>query len=78
MLGEDVPPVDMLQGRSPRLDLDSLYGNGPGDPGPRSSTRPTGCTCKTGTTIADVRPAPRPGTTCRASARGTQQAKRSR
>ena len=31
MFGDDVRPVDLLQGRSPRLDLDSLYGNGPGD-----------------------------------------------
>jgi hypothetical protein len=31
-LGEDVPPAQLVQGRSPRLDLDSLYGAGPGDP----------------------------------------------
>jgi hypothetical protein len=31
MLGEDVSPVDLLQGRSPVLDLDSLYGAGPAD-----------------------------------------------
>ncbi len=31
-LGEDVSPADLLQGRSPTLDLDSLYGAGPGDP----------------------------------------------
>jgi hypothetical protein len=31
-LGEDVGPAAMLQGRSPSLDLDSLYGAGPGDP----------------------------------------------
>jgi hypothetical protein len=30
MLNEDVAPTDLLQGRSPRLDLDSLYGAGPG------------------------------------------------
>jgi hypothetical protein len=33
MLGEDVSPPEMLQGRSPSLDLDSLYGAGPNDPG---------------------------------------------
>ena len=33
MLGEDVAPPDLLQGRSPSLDLDSLYGAGPDDPG---------------------------------------------
>jgi hypothetical protein len=28
-LGEKVSPAEMLQGRSPRLDLDSMYGRGP-------------------------------------------------
>ena len=32
MLGERVTPAAMLQGRSPSLDLDSLYGAGPLDP----------------------------------------------
>jgi hypothetical protein len=32
-LGSNVSPADLLQGRSPALDLDSLYGAGPGDPG---------------------------------------------
>jgi hypothetical protein len=31
-LGDDVSPAEMLQGRSPSLDLDSLYGAGPADP----------------------------------------------
>ena len=31
-LGERVAPADLLQGRSPSLDLDSLYGFGPADP----------------------------------------------
>jgi hypothetical protein len=31
-LGEHVPPAQLLQGRSPSLDLDSLYGAGPADP----------------------------------------------
>jgi len=31
-MGDSVSPADMLQGRSPTLDLDSLYGAGPGDP----------------------------------------------
>ena len=30
-LGEDISPADLLQGRSPTLDLDSLYGFGPDD-----------------------------------------------
>ena len=32
-LGANVSPADLLQGRSPSLDLDSLYGAGPADPG---------------------------------------------
>ncbi len=31
-LGVNVSPADLLQGRSPTLDLDSLYGAGPNDP----------------------------------------------
>src|SRR5215217_4186219 len=31
-LGTNVAPIDLLQGRSPAVDLDSLYGAGPGDP----------------------------------------------
>ena len=31
-LGEDVTPAELVQGRSPRLDLDSLYGVGPSNP----------------------------------------------
>ena len=33
MLGTDVSPADLLQGRSPTLDLDSLYGAGPQNAG---------------------------------------------
>jgi hypothetical protein len=33
MLGENVTPAELLQARSPSLDLDSLYGAGPDDPG---------------------------------------------
>jgi len=32
-LGQNVSPSQLLQGRSPALDLDSLYGAGPQDPG---------------------------------------------
>jgi hypothetical protein len=32
MLGANITPARLLQGRSPSLDLDSLYGAGPGDP----------------------------------------------
>jgi len=31
-LGTNVSPSELLQGRSPSLDLDSLYGAGPQDP----------------------------------------------
>jgi len=33
MEGVDIPPATLLQSRSPSLDLDSLYGNGPQDSG---------------------------------------------
>jgi hypothetical protein len=33
MLGANVSPAQLLQGRSPSLDLDALYGAGPQDPG---------------------------------------------
>ena len=32
-LGQNVSPAELLQARSPSLDLDSLYGAGPSDPG---------------------------------------------
>jgi hypothetical protein len=44
MLGTNVTPAQLLQGRSPSLDLDSLYGAGPEIPSPPSSTRRTGST----------------------------------
>jgi Animal haem peroxidase len=52
MLGEDVRPVDLLQGRSPRLDLDSLYGNGPGDAVSARFYAADGLRLKTGKTLA--------------------------
>lgn len=61
MLGEDETPEDMLQGRSPRLDLDSLYGAGPSDPESAKFFEADGLHLKTGTTIRaeGVKPAPR-------------------
>ncbi len=50
-LGEDVTPVQLLQGRSPTLDLDSLYGAGPADPGSARFYEADGLHLKTGTTI---------------------------
>jgi Animal haem peroxidase len=41
-LGTDVSPAHLLQGRSPALDLDSLYGSGPGDPGSERFYGPQG------------------------------------
>jgi hypothetical protein len=61
MLGEDVRPVDMLQGRSPRLDLDSLYGNGPADPVSAAFYTADGHHLKTGNTVAVGRDGPKPG-----------------
>jgi Animal haem peroxidase len=52
MLGKDIRPIDMLQGRSPRLDLDSLYGHGPGDAGSAKFYKADGLHLKTGDTIA--------------------------
>ncbi len=58
MLGSEVSPTDMLQGRSPRLDLDSLYGAGPGKAGSAKFYEADGVHLRTGTTIrADGIPA---------------------
>ncbi|MET0837937.1 MAG: peroxidase family protein, partial [Marmoricola sp.] len=51
MFGEDVAPEDLVQGRSPRLDLDSLYGVGPADPESAKFYEADGLHLKTGTTI---------------------------
>ncbi len=41
MLGEDISPAELLQGALPSLDLDSLYGAGPDDPGSANFYEPT-------------------------------------
>ncbi|MEO7943738.1 MAG: heme peroxidase family protein [Marmoricola sp.] len=51
MLGVDVAPTDLLQGRSPRLDLDSLYGAGPGNAESAKFYEADGIHLKVGTTI---------------------------
>ncbi len=51
MLGADVSPTDLLQGRSPRLDLDSLYGAGPGNPESAKFFEADGMHLKVGRTI---------------------------
>jgi hypothetical protein len=52
MLGEDISPTDLLQGRSPRLDLDSLYGAGPAGAKSADFFAADGLHLKTGKTIA--------------------------
>jgi Animal haem peroxidase len=52
MLGEDVSPAQLLQARSPSLDLDSLYGAGPTDPGSAQFYAPDGFHLKVGKTAA--------------------------
>ncbi len=52
MPGEDVSPTQLLQGRSPALDLDSLYGAGPNDPASARFYEADGIHLKMGRTIA--------------------------
>jgi hypothetical protein len=52
MLGEDVSPAELLQARSPSLDLDSLYGAGPDDPGSEKFYEADGVHLKMGKTLA--------------------------
>jgi heme peroxidase len=52
--GEDVSPARMLQGRSPVLDLDSLYGAGPSDP-VSAKFYSDGLRLKTGNTVQPAR-----------------------
>lgn len=61
MLGEDVSPTDLLQGRSPRLDLDSLYGAGPGDAESAKFYENDGLHLKVGTTIPAENVRAKPG-----------------
>jgi hypothetical protein len=52
MLGTHIAPADLLQGRSPALDLDSLYGAGPADPASAGFYEADGRRLKTGKTEA--------------------------
>jgi heme peroxidase len=52
MLGENVSPAELLQARSPSLDLDSLYGAGPTDPASAKFYQADGIHLKMGTTLA--------------------------
>ncbi len=51
MFGADVSPTDLLQGRSPTLDLDSLYGAGPGNAASTAFYEADGLRLKLGTTV---------------------------
>jgi hypothetical protein len=57
MLGENVSPAQLLQARSPSLDLDSLYGAGPTDPGSAKFYDADGLHLKMGKTRAEGIPA---------------------
>ena len=50
-LAGEVSPAEMVQNRSPRLDLDSLYGAGPGNPESAKLYEADGLHMKVGTTI---------------------------
>ena len=77
MLGHSVSPTDLLQGRSPRLDLDSLYGAGPADPASAPFFAADGLHLKTGRTIAIGDDAAKDGHDLpRAGTGRTQKAKR--
>jgi len=55
MLGTNVTPAQMLQGRSPELDLDSLYGAGPLDPESAKFYAADGLHLKMGKTVAPAK-----------------------
>jgi hypothetical protein len=55
-LGEDVTVDELVQGRSPALDLDSLYGRGPADPQDRNFYAADGVKLKVGRTSATTFP----------------------
>src|SRR3954453_23648667 len=52
MLGTKITPAQLLQGRSPSLDLDSLYGAGPAEPESARFYEADGEHLKTGRTVA--------------------------
>ena len=52
MLGANVTPAQLIQARSPSLDLDSLYGGGPSDPESAQFYEADGLHLKMGKTIA--------------------------
>jgi hypothetical protein len=60
-LGEDITPAELLQARSPSLDLDSLYGAGPSDDESAKFYEDDGLHLRTGTTIAIGADGEKPG-----------------
>src|SRR3954451_1409772 len=61
MLGANVAATQMPQARSPSLDLDSLYGAGPGDPESARFYEADGLHLKIGETFAEAGLAKKPG-----------------
>jgi hypothetical protein len=55
MLGTNVTPAQLLQARSPSLDLDSLYGAGPLDPGSAKFYEADGLHLKTGKSVGPAK-----------------------
>jgi hypothetical protein len=76
MLGQHVSPTELLQARSPSLDLDSLYGAGPTDPGSAQFYEADGVHLKMGQTLAAEGIAAKPGFDLPRGAGTTAAAKR--
>jgi hypothetical protein len=76
MLGQHVSPTELLQARSPSLDLDSLYGAGPTDPGSAQFYEADGVHLKMGKTLAAEGIAANPGFDLPRGAGTTAAAKR--
>ncbi len=75
-LGENVSPAALLQGRSPSLDLDSLYGGGPQDPASAKFYEADGLHLKMGKTVAIGSDAAKDGFDLPRGAGSTVKAKR--
>jgi hypothetical protein len=76
MLGEHVTPAQLLQARSPSLDLDCLYGAGPQDPGSAKFYEADGVHLKMGETVAAGQDAKKEGFDLKRGAGTTVAAKR--
>ena len=76
MLGANVSPAQLLQARSPSLDLDCLYGAGPQDPESAKFYAADGIRLKTGRTVAAEGIAAMPGFDLPRGAGTTAAAKR--